>query len=141
MKDKPPVVYLVDDDVDYCEVNRTVLESAGYRAVCFPGPKEALLEAERNPPDLIITDMMMGSLDDGLRLSRSLRDHASLCHIPVLLVTGLVRELGLDIVPRDSQDLEALNASAFLEKPTSPSRLLQEVRRLLAEASDPAAPR
>jgi hypothetical protein len=44
-----------------------------------------------------------------------------------------VRELGLDIVPRGQGDLDALNASAFLEKPTPPARLLREVRRLLGE--------
>ncbi len=130
---KVPVVFLVDDDEDYREVNRTVLESAGYRAVCFPCPEDALREAATHPPDLIITDMMMGSLDDGLQLSRALRSNPRLRDVPVLLVTGMVRELGLDIVPRGQGDLDALNASAFLEKPTPPAKLLREVRRLLGE--------
>jgi CheY-like chemotaxis protein len=126
-----PIIFLVDDDEDYQQVNRVVLESAGYHVVCFACPDDAMLEAERNPPDLLITDLMMGSLDDGLQLSRAIKTHPRLSDVPVLIVTGMGRELGLSIVPRGQQELDALYANAFLEKPTAPATLLKVVKRLL----------
>lgn len=131
MSVKAPIIYLVDDDEDYRHVNHAVLESAGYRVVCFACPDDAMREAERHPPDLIITDLMMGALDDGLQLSRTIKTHPRLADVPVLIVTGMSRDLGLSIAPRGEEELDALYANAFLEKPTAPATLLKEVRRLL----------
>lgn len=127
----PSTIFLVDDDEDYRQVNRMVLESVGYRVLCFACPNDAMAELENERPDLVVTDLMMDSLDDGLQLSRAIKTNPRFTDTPVLIVTGMSRELGLSIAPRGEQELDALYANGFLEKPTAPMVLLREVERLL----------
>ncbi len=65
---KSPLILIVDDDYDFLEINRMILERAGYRVVTAAEPKQALARMEEEKPDLVITDLMMTSLDSGFFL-------------------------------------------------------------------------
>ena len=126
------LIMLVDDDRDFLEINRGLLEARGYRVVCFPDPDEALSAVKRERPDLVVTDLMMKSLDSGFTLARALKGDPALAGIPVILVTAAASQRGFDFNPRTREDLRAMNADAFFDKPVSPLLLIAKIEELLA---------
>jgi len=127
---KSKLILLVDDDPDFLEQNRGVLAASGYRVSCFSDPQEALQAAEREPPQLVVSDLMMKALDSGFTLARELK--ARYPRLPVILVTAAASQRGFDFSPRGSEDLAAMNADAFFDKPVAPDKLIAKVRDLLA---------
>jgi len=127
---KPKLILLVDDDRDFLEQNRGVLAASGYRVSCFSNPQEALQAAEREPPDLVVSDLMMKALDSGFTLAREVKSRWP--RVPVILVTAAASQRGFDFSPRGSEDLAAMNADAFFDKPVAPDQLIAKVRDLLA---------
>ena len=67
------LILIVDDDYDFLEINRFILENAGYRVVTATNPAEAAKRIDQEAPDLVITDLMMTSIDAGFAFSASLR--------------------------------------------------------------------
>lgn len=130
MADAKRIILLVDDDHDFVDMNRHVLESAGYQvAACFD-PAEAwpLLAGG---VDLVITDLMMKALDSGFEFVRQLRADTRYASLPIILATSVSTLMGLDFQPRCAQDLEAMGVDAFFDKPIPPKRLLEKVSKLL----------
>jgi CheY-like chemotaxis protein len=126
------LIMLVDDDRDFLEINRGLLEARGYRVACFSDPDEALAALKRERPDLVLTDLMMKNLDSGFSLARALKNERALAGIPVILVTAVASQRGFDFNPRTREELAAMNAEAFFDKPVSPVALLAKVQELLA---------
>jgi two-component system alkaline phosphatase synthesis response regulator PhoP len=124
------LILLVDDDRDFLEQNRGVLAAAGYRVSCFSDPQEALRAAEGERPDLVISDLMMKALDSGFSLARELKSRWA--GIPVILVTAAASQRGFNFSPRGREDLAAMNAEAFFDKPVDPAALIAKVKELLA---------
>lgn len=122
----PPAILIVDDDADFVEMTRTVLESAGYRVFSAASGSEALACMRRQRPALVLLDVMMDGLLDGLDAGRAMRLDASLQRIPIIMVSSIARSEYADQFPTD----ESIPADVFLSKPVSPARLLEEVRRL-----------
>lgn len=131
MSNPPPLILLVDDDIDCLEVNRHFLEAAGYRVACCFDPAEALEHMSRQKPDLVVTDLMMRSVDAGFTLARQIKDDPRFAGVRVVLMTAVSSQLGYDFRPRTPADLTAMHADAFLDKPVSPDNLVGKVRELL----------
>lgn len=129
------VIMLVDDDPDFLAVERHVLEAQGYEAWCFVDAQTALERMAQHCPDLVITDLMMKNLDSGFALSRQIKQDARFGHIPVVIVSAVATREGLDFRPRTREDLAAMCADAFLEKPVSPHALLAKIRELLQQGA------
>ncbi len=123
------LILLVDDDPDFLEQNRGVLAACGFRVSCFSDPQEALAAAGRERPDLAISDLMMKALDSGFSLARELK--ARYPGLPVILVTAASSQRGFNFSPRGPEDLAAMKAEAFFDKPVSPAALIAKVRELL----------
>ena len=132
MKRMNKLIMLVDDDRDFLEINRGPLEAKGYRVICFSDPDEALAAVKRERPDLVLTDLMMKNLDSGFSLARAIKSEPALAAIPVILVTAVASQRGLDFNPRTREELAAMNAEAFFDKPVSPEALVAKVQELLA---------
>lgn len=127
-----PLIVIVDDDIDFLDMNQRVLEKGGYRVACFSDAEEAIRAMAAERPDLIISDLMMESLDTGFAFSRRLREDARFQHIPIMIVTAAGSQRGFDFRPRTAEDLAAMRVDAFLEKPVTPKALLAKVEELLA---------
>jgi len=121
------LILLVDDDRDFLEQNRGVLESLGFRVACATDPQTALDSPER--PDLVVSDLMMKNLDSGFSLARAVKSRWA--GTPVILVTAVSSQRGFDFNPRTREDLAAMNADAFFDKPVDPAVLIAKVRELL----------
>ena len=127
-------VYLVDDDPDFLEMEGRIIETGGYAVSCFPDPRAALAALESAAPDalpcLIVTDLMMSSLDAGFSLSRALKADPRFAAIPVIIVSAVASQKGFDFHPRGEADLAAMGADAFFDKPVPPAVLLARVKEL-----------
>lgn len=132
MLETTPLILLVDDDADFLEINRHILEPAGYRVVCQTDPKQAWEHIVREKPDLIISDLMMSSLDSGFSLARRVRQDPRFEHIPIIIATAVSSQMGADFRPRTPQDLITMNVDAYFDKPVPPRKLLDAVRELLS---------
>lgn len=122
----PPTVLVVDDDPDFCEITRTLLESAGYTVLSAASGNEALACMRRQHPSLVILDVMMQGLLDGLDASRTMQLDQNLRRIPIIMVSSIISSEYAGMFPTD----EYIPADVFLSKPVDPARLLAEVRRL-----------
>jgi CheY-like chemotaxis protein len=126
-----PLVMIVDDDLDFLEICRHVLEAGGYRVVCVAEPEEALRQMAAEKPGLVISDLMMKTLDAGFLFVKQLRDDARYRTLPVIIMTGVASQRGYDFAPRTAEDLAALRVDAFLSKPATPEKLLAKVREFV----------
>jgi two-component system cell cycle response regulator DivK len=84
---------------------------------------EAIARARADRPALILMDVTMPGTS-GWNAVRAVRDHMETRDIPVIVITGLAGT-------RDRDASFAAGSDAYLSKPVSPRRLLEEVRRFL----------
>ena len=124
-------IVIVEDEPELAALVADYARAAGYTAdVCADGA--AALEAvRRDPPALVVLDLMLPGLD-GLSLCRALRADANplLAGLPVVMVTARVEEidrlLGLDA-----------GADDYLCKPFSPRELIARIKAILRRAGGP----
>ncbi len=83
-------VMIVDDVFENLNILRAVLTENGYRVLAFPDGAMALKAASRNPPDLILLDIMMPEMD-GFEVARRLKADERLKDVPIIFLTA-VRE-------------------------------------------------
>ena len=126
------LILLVDDDRDFLEMNRDVLEAQDYRVDCFSDSEQAWDSLERRTPDLVITDLMMKSLDSGFSLARKIKSDSRYADVPVIIVTAVTSKRGFDFNPRSREELEAMGCEAFFDKPVGPETLIAKVEELLS---------
>jgi len=131
MPDAAPLILLVDDDVDFLEINRHILESGGYRVVCSPSPEDAWRLMADQKPDLVVSDLMMNTLDSGFSFSRQIKEDERFKGVPVIIATAVTSECGLDFHPRTPEELASMSVDAYFDKPIPPKALLAKVAELL----------
>ncbi|MCL5734536.1 MAG: response regulator [Actinobacteria bacterium] len=129
--EKPALILIVDDDYDFLELNRMILEKAGYRVVTAAEPQQALVKMAREKPDLVISDLMMTTLDSGFSFARVIKEHPDYDDIPVVIATSVTSALGLDFRPRSQADMVEMRIDAYFDKPLDPARLLSRLAELL----------
>ncbi len=120
-------ILIVDDDPDFCEITRTVLEREGYEVRTAASAEQALSQMRNDPPDLVILDVMMRSVLDGLDLSDRMQTDPSLKKIPIIMVSSIASSQYAGMFPTDAY----LPVDVWMSKPVSPQALLDQVRRYL----------
>jgi CheY-like chemotaxis protein len=123
-----PRILLVDDDMDLNEMNKTVLEANGYDVTTAFSGEEGLRKAAEVHPDLIVLDVMMDYKTEGFHVTYDLRQIPELKNTPILMLTGINRE---DFIGRFQPDPTWLPVDQLLDKPLTPQRLLEEIRKTL----------
>jgi CheY-like chemotaxis protein len=129
------LILIVDDDYDFLAINRHILEKAGYRVVTASEPSEAFARMQSEKPDLVITDLMMTSIDSGFSFSRTIKDDPRFADVPVIISTSVSSALGLDFRPRSAEDMQKMRVDAYFDKPLDARLLLAKVAELLGRGS------
>jgi CheY-like chemotaxis protein len=120
-------ILVVDDDPDFVEIMRTILESHGYNVVTAANGKQALDQVKANHPDLMLLDIMMSTVLDGLNVSEQLAQDPEAKFMPVIMVSSIADTSHADLFPMEEQP----HMDAWLSKPVDPNTLLNKVAELL----------
>lgn len=119
-----PVILLVDDNHDLCNMLKLQLENDYEVHVAYDG-KEGLQRVNKHHPDIVITDQMMPNMD-GLEFLHRIRTDFQISHIPVIILTAK----GDD---ESKTKAISMGANAYITKPFSKEYLLASITQLLKE--------
>jgi CheY-like chemotaxis protein len=122
-------ILVIDDDIDLVEIIRVTLENEGYEVIDAQSGERGKALARDANPDLILLDVMMGKVDEGFQVAYELRGDDLTRGIPILMLTAVVDQTGFSFDP--AKDREFLPVDEFLEKPVSPRKLVDLVRKHL----------
>ena len=120
-------ILVVDDDPDFVEATRLVLEKAGYGVISAADGDAGLKMAREVKPDLVILDVIMKTVLDGLHMSRQMADDPAQRQTPILMVTSIANSDYAALFPTD----EYIHIDDFVSKPIAPNDLLRRVGALL----------
>jgi DNA-binding response OmpR family regulator len=119
-------VLIVDDERQNRQLLEIMLEPEGFIVLTATGGAEALALVARDPPDVILLDVMMPGMD-GYQVAAALKGAAATRNIPVILLTGLddhqARTLGRNA-----------GADDFLSRPLDRAELCARLRLLVTPA-------
>jgi len=127
---KGATILVVDDDPDFVKITERILQSQGYDTYTASSGAEGLKVMRTAPvkPDLVLLDIMMDYITDGLDVSNAMQRDHYLRDIPVVMVTSLTGVRRQEVFPSD----EHVAVSGWLDKPVHPENLLKTVQDALA---------
>jgi len=129
-------ILIVDDDPDVVLFLSTVLQDQGFEALEARDGEEGFKKTLSERPDLILLDLMMPE-KSGISLLHDLKADQELAKIPVIMVTGVSGETGIDLEHFFKKPAQGNNADTvpkpdgYIEKPVDPQRLLKLLQELL----------
>jgi CheY-like chemotaxis protein len=122
-------VLIVDDDSDFVEAISTLLEAKDYEVVSAAEGKAGVSQAKKHLPGLIMLDVMMATKSEGFDVAKQLKNDPATKDIPVVLVTGIKRDMNLPFGFEPDEDW--LPVKAVLEKPVKPDLLLKTIEEYI----------
>jgi two-component system alkaline phosphatase synthesis response regulator PhoP len=127
-------ILIIDDDRDFLDSMRIILESKGYRVRAAYNGNEGYIAMERNIPDLIILDVMMSTDTEGFDLAYKIQRNPQLKEIPILMLTSFPQKM-VEQGPEDFQHIlgEDWPVTMFFEKPIAPEKLLSAIEQMLTK--------
>jgi CheY-like chemotaxis protein len=130
-------ILVVDDERDIRIFVTTVVETLGFEAVAAKDGAEALVQAGLNLPALVILDVMMPKIDDGIQTYRRLRTDPKLSHIPVLILSAIAQKTFLHSIRilSSGKGPRLPEPEAYMEKPPDASELSRLITELLPSGS------
>jgi CheY-like chemotaxis protein len=122
-------VLIIDDDMDFIEAQKAVLEKGGYAVTYALNGEDGIKKAFDGKPNLIVLDVMMTTIDEGFDVARKLRSNPATKNVPLIMLTAINMKSGLPW--KYDKDETWLPVDIFLEKPLKPQDLLENVQRLV----------
>jgi len=93
------------------------------------GQDDAEAAFKKTRPDLVITDLMMESLDGGFALSQYIKKKDPT--VPIIVITGVEHQTGMKFSLTSEEDKAMIKADALLAKPMKFENLLIEVKKYI----------
>ena len=122
-------ILIIDDDPDFIDSVRAVLEARDYIVESAPDGTEGLKKAREIIPNLIILDVMMTKNTEGFEVSREFQKEDALKSIPIIIITGIREQMNLAF--GFEPDGTWLPVKAVLEKTIKPDQLLAKVAEFI----------
>lgn len=119
-------VLIIDDDVEYVEAITNLLDAKGYEVTSASNGTDGVAKATAERPDVILLDVMMTTKSEGFNVARALHADEGLRATPVIMITGVRREMNLPF--GFEPDGDWLPVKAVLEKPVKPEVLLKTIQ-------------
>jgi len=125
-------ILLVDDDPDFRDSLRIILENHGYTVRTAANGTEAFEALKGKKPDLMILDVMMATDTEGFDLAYELKKKPGFKDLPIILLTSFlqkVRREGPDKFQRITE--EEWPARWMFEKPVDTKKLIAKIEGIL----------
>ena len=122
-----PRVLVVDDDPDFADIARMILQAKGYEVEAAANGDVALKAIHENPPDVVLLDVMMKGVLDGVHVARKISEDAALRRVRVIMVSSITGSPQAEMFPTD----EYLPIDGWITKPVRPDDLLARVGKLV----------
>ena len=122
----PKKILVVDDEADLVETLRFPLEMEGFNVLVSYNGEDALHQARKENPDLILLDLMLPRLD-GYKVCRLLKFDERYKHIPILMLTAKTQE-------KDKLLGKETGADEYITKPFDIDELMKKVKAYLSKA-------
>ena len=116
-------ILVVDDEADLVETVRFPLEMEGFTVLVSYNGEDALNQARKEKPDLILLDLMLPKLD-GYKVCRLLKFDEKYKHIPILMLTAKTQE-------KDKLLGKETGADEYITKPFDIAELMKKVKAYL----------
>jgi two-component system cell cycle response regulator DivK len=116
------MVLIVDDDEASLKLAARMLEAEGYETRSATGPAEALEILKTWKPEVILIDVQLHGLDNGLEFARRLKANVATSDTPIIVYTAY-GDQGTEAEAR------ALGCEAYLQKPITARTLAETIRR------------
>src|SRR4030042_590820 len=127
MKGKAKIL-LIDDDADFVETTKLVLESKPYEIITASDGTQGIIKARKEKPDLIILDIIM-PVKNGFNAAEELKKDPELQKIPVIMLTSFSQKMSETNLSRGQGLL--LDTEDYIDKPVAPEELLKRVEKQL----------
>jgi two-component system alkaline phosphatase synthesis response regulator PhoP len=123
------LIYIVEDERDIADLVEHYLKKDGFRSEAISDGQRALERIRRQPPDLLVLDLMLPGME-GLELCRILRSEPATKRLPIIMLTAKAEEtdkiVGLE-----------MGADDYLTKPFSPKELMARIRAIFRRNQPP----
>ena len=120
-------ILVVDDDPDFVRATKLVLEKNGHEVISASSGDSGYRRAKEDRPALVVLDVIMDTVLDGLSVTQRMHDDAELQDIPIIMVTSIANTDYAELFPTD----EFIHINAFLSKPFSAEALMKQVNKNL----------
>lgn len=120
-------ILVVDDDPDFVSATKIILEKNNHEVISAPSGDTGYFRARQDKPDLVILDVIMDTVLDGLSVSQRMHDDPDLRDVPIIMVTSIANTDYAELFPTD----EFIHINAFLSKPISADELIRQVNKYL----------
>jgi CheY-like chemotaxis protein len=124
-------ILVVDDESDMRIFVSTVVETLGFEPIAAENGAEALQKAGLDPPALVILDVMMPKIDDGIQTYQQFKSDQNLSRVPIIMLSAIAKKTFFHSIrmlsPRQGSQLS--EPEAYMEKPPD----AQELSRLITE--------
>ena len=121
------MILVVDDDPDFVEITTTILEENGYQTMSAASGTEALNAMRQAKPDVVLLDIMMSTVLDGLSVSEEMQADPELKDLPIIMVSSITDTEHAAVFPTDGY----VHMDAWITKPVKPEDLLKKVKQSL----------
>jgi DNA-binding response OmpR family regulator len=121
-------ILVIDDDPIFVKSTKAVLEFHGYQVDSARNHKEAWAKMSQEKPDLVLLDVMIDWVLEGVTISQEMMSQRDLQRIPIIMVTSIRDSDYRGMFPQD----QYLHINSWLDKPFSPNQLVFEVEKILA---------
>jgi two-component system, cell cycle response regulator DivK len=118
------ILYIEDNEYNR-KIVRQLISRTSYRLVEAVDGESGVIQAQQEPPDLILMDVQLPKMS-GLDATRVLKADPRTSHIPIIVITSFA-------LSGDREKASAAGANSYLAKPYSPRELLALVRQFLPE--------
>jgi DNA-binding response OmpR family regulator len=129
-------ILLVDDDVDFIDLNKAVLENQGFEVSAAFSGREAMDKVRFEKPDLIVLDLMMEKHDSGFIFAKTIKADPLYKNTPILMLTAVASETGFDF--SQEKDGYWMKTDDYAGKPLLPDELVKKINSLLERTTKEA---
>jgi CheY-like chemotaxis protein len=122
-------ILVIDDDPIFVKATTAIRESHGYKVDSAQDGDEGLAKMKERKPDLVLLDVMMDWVLDGVTVSREMMSQEALRRVPIIMCTSIRNSEYREVFPTD----QYLHIDRWVDKPCPPEKLVSEVETTLKE--------